>query len=874
MADEVDAGWARFWAVDLHVHTPGSDDADEQHFGSPEEIVRAAIGAGLDAIAVTDHNTARWCDRMAKAAVGTSLIVLPGFELSTRDGHLLGIWEEGTPAQDLEDVLLQLGIKREELGALDIAAAHGMGECAAKIASAGGVAIAAHIDRERGLLRQQVQTYVNELLANRDIAGFEYLHQDTPGTVKAKLKGEREPAMVRHSDSYSAALSRHDMSAIGGRRTWYKAARPDLIGIRYALEDAGLRVRTTDPSLETRHPRIDSVAISSGFLGGSAIDLSPDLNCLLGGTGAGKSLVLEAMRFALDQQVDQRLFPTIRGEVDLRLSLALGAGTLVRLIASVDGETYRISRRFSDKASVPAVEQQLGDEWVAIERGPEQVLPIAAFSQGEILEYSRQPVGRVGLVDAHLDLGEVTARIGRILADLNRNASALLDARTRVEALSEKSAKATGLQSREEELSDLFDENLVNQQRDWAAERSDLGALKKAVDEWRLELVDPPAVPTARIPEHAAEFERLKAKHTLFEAAVGRARSELDAARDALGGELTAVRAELDSAFTLFESTVQERLDQAGQRSMVTLLTELQSVQGSLNVATKAGSELVDEAAPELERLVEERDRLLGDLKDARDERRNLRRARVKELNRKTAGIVRLDVPSRSDREQFRSLLEIIKVGSHLSGTVLDAIANGIHPYSLVRAIWSGDHSKVGKLPEGVSPTDLSRLQTNVADRSLWEQLLAMQIVDLPDKLDVKFKKPEGGDYVPIEHLSHGQKCTAVLVILLADGETPVLIDQPEDALHAPWIEDYLVDRLRELRGTRQYLFATRSAGLVVSADSEQLVTMRATAERGEVEAHGSLERHDVNKLALHHLEGGRVPFGRRAQKLRTSIGA
>lgn len=355
---------------------------------------------------------------------------------------------------------------------------------------------------------------------------------------------------------------------------------------------------------------------------------------------------------------------------------------------------------------------------------------------------------------------------------------------------------------------------------------------------------------------------------------MGRARSELDAAREALSGELTAVRAELDAAFTLFESTVQERLDQSGQRSMVTLLAELRSVQGSLNVATKAGSELIDEAGPELERLVAERDRLLGNLKDARDERRNLRRGRVKELNRKTAGIVRLDVPSRSDREQFRSLLEIIKVGSHLSGTVLDAIANGIHPYSLVRAIWSGDHSKVGTLPEGVSPTDLSRLQTNVADRSLWEQLLAMQIVDLPDKLDVKFRKPEGGDYVPIEHLSHGQKCTAVLVILLADGETPVLIDQPEDALHAPWIEDYLVDRLRELRGTRQYLFATHSAGLVVSADSEQLVTMRATAERGEVEARGSLERHDVNKLALHHLEGGKVPFGRRAQKLRTSIGA
>lgn len=98
-----------------------------------------------------------------------------------------------------------------------------------------------------------------------------------------------------------------------------------------------------------------------------------------------------------------------------------------------------------------------------------------------------------------------------------------------------------------------------------------------------------------------------------------------------------------------------------------------------------------------------------------------------------------------------------------------------------------------------------------------------------------------------------------------------MLVDQPEDALHAPWIEEYLVDRLRNLRGSRQYVFATRSPGIVVSGDAEQIITMKATAGHGEVEASGSLERHDLNKLALHHLEGGPIPFSRRTQKLQAS---
>lgn len=68
------------------------------------------------------------------------------------------------------------------------------------------------------------------------------------------------------------------------------------------------------------------------------------------------------------------------------------------------------------------------------------------------------------------------------------------------------------------------------------------------------------------------------------------------------------------------------------------------------------------------------------------------------------------------------------------------------------------------------------------------------------------------------------------LLILLADGTAPVVVDQPEDALHAPWMEEYLVPRLRELRGSRQYLFATRSSSIVVSADAEQIITLKASA--------------------------------------------
>lgn len=865
--------WARFWAVDLHVHTPGSDDAKDADFGTPDDIVKAAIEAGLDAIAITDHNTAAWVERMHLAADGSGLIILPGLELSTPQGHLLGIWEEGTAAAVLEDVLILMGISRPKFGKLDALTSKSMSECAREIVAAGGIAMAAHVDKEKGILTQPVQTHVNQMLADTNISAFEYVLLETPGKIEAKLGGSRTPALVQGSDVYSAALSRHSVTAIGIRRTWIKASRPDLCGLEYALDDPDLRVTLIDPATQAPHPTIDSISISDGFLSGLATGFSPDLNVLLGGTGVGKSLVLEAIRFVLAQQVDAAVFKTIYEEVDHRLELALRQGTDVTVRISAAGEKYRITRTYSIKGSVPIVEQDVDGEWVGIDRPPASLLTLASFSQGEILEYARAPVGRVGLVDAHLDLASINARISTTETALRENAKKLISARRRVSDLVDKSAKVSDLKERERVLADLFDADLVKAQAQWTKEQATISTLTEQIENVELtELTLPDSVKSSLSPKHDKEFESIQAAQTALSEAVDGARKLINESLEKLTTTVAEIRTGFNAEFKKFQLELDDQVEKSGGTSLRALRRELETVQTDLGTASAAADDLKKIARPAFKLLTDDREALLSQLKKARDDRRVLRRNRAKELNAQTAGFVKIDIPSRGDTSDFRTVLEKLKVGSNVQTRVLDLIAEKIHPYQFVRAVWSGDSTQIVTLPAGVSATDISRLITNVADKKLLEQLLESQLIDTPDVLNVKFKKPEGGDYVNIEDLSHGQKCTAILVILLADGENPVLVDQPEDALHAPWIEEYLVNRLRDLRGARQYIFATRSSGLVVSADAEQLITMRATADKGEIEASGSLERHDLNKLALHHLEGGKVPFGRRTRKLRSSI--
>ncbi|MHA1839216.1 MAG: PHP domain-containing protein [Candidatus Ranarchaeia archaeon] len=78
------------WKVDFHVHTCASHDG----VGTPKEMVDAAIRKGLDAIAITDHDTIKGLPKAieyARRLTESQLLVIPGIEVSTENGHILGI---------------------------------------------------------------------------------------------------------------------------------------------------------------------------------------------------------------------------------------------------------------------------------------------------------------------------------------------------------------------------------------------------------------------------------------------------------------------------------------------------------------------------------------------------------------------------------------------------------------------------------------------------------------------------------------------------------------------------------------------------------------------------------------------------------------
>lgn len=72
--------------LDLHLHSMYSDDAT----GSPKDIIKFVKKKGLDGISITDHNTIEGSLKALKLAP-KNFTVVPGVEISTLDGHILGL---------------------------------------------------------------------------------------------------------------------------------------------------------------------------------------------------------------------------------------------------------------------------------------------------------------------------------------------------------------------------------------------------------------------------------------------------------------------------------------------------------------------------------------------------------------------------------------------------------------------------------------------------------------------------------------------------------------------------------------------------------------------------------------------------------------
>lgn len=82
---------------DPHVHTRASSDSS----ANVEALLAAARSAGIHAIAITDHDTMRGARRAVRISSSADPVVVPGVEVSSAVGHVLGLGVARAPPPGL-----------------------------------------------------------------------------------------------------------------------------------------------------------------------------------------------------------------------------------------------------------------------------------------------------------------------------------------------------------------------------------------------------------------------------------------------------------------------------------------------------------------------------------------------------------------------------------------------------------------------------------------------------------------------------------------------------------------------------------------------------------------------------------------------------
>ncbi|MGB3215758.1 MAG: AAA family ATPase, partial [Anaerolineae bacterium] len=427
----------KFHKLDLHTHTPASKCYNYPEH-TPELIVQTAIARDLNAIAITDHNTASWIDVMKQAVQGTRLVIFPGVEISLSEGfHLVALFDPSVDQKYVESFLGFINVVPAQHGQQDALCTLGPYEVIQKIHERQGLAILAHIDRPKGAFREKSKVRENgklsvpvdcsKLFNEAQYDAVECVDGRWPDGFDAAHQIKRYPPFYQASDNPDPVKpTKHSADGLGTLYSWFKLDQIDLEGLRQCFADPEVRIRLMSEKEDVGHSKVVSLRIGgSGFLRNQCLEFHDGLNSIIGGKGVGKSLAVEFLRFALDQpSTDPNLAADLAGKLEKRLE----PGNTIEVVYQIaDGTQYRIQRTYQGTSRGRDARPNSTCTCTNLVSGAEytgdisQMFPILAYSQTEVIKIAENPQAQLELIDRFVDTREHERTIAELGAKLNSN---------------------------------------------------------------------------------------------------------------------------------------------------------------------------------------------------------------------------------------------------------------------------------------------------------------------------------------------------------------------------------------------------------------------------------------------------------------------
>lgn len=871
---------ARFFRCALQVnpyaylkrHSKSTPFKTEQEYNAA--IVAQCLKENVEVVGITDHFRVAESHTLSAALSAAGVHVLLGFEANSSEGvHLLCLFSSSLTPNELERTIGACGVT--DLQTDSPQSRESCQYLLSYIPTVGGIVIAAHACGASGLLttlrgQTRVRAWTSPALLAIALPGA---RSAAPESCRDIILN-KDPIYLRPRTI--AVVNANDVSspealAEPSSTTWIKMTSPSIEGLRQAFLDWESRIRLNSDPKPGPHTELIAASWAGGLLDGQRFRFNDGLNVLVGGRGAGKSTLIESLRYAfeLPPKGDEA-----RRTHDNMIKTVLGQGSSISILIRSprpSPQYYLIERIYGSAARV---RDQTGELLQQVK--PSSILGnLEVYGQHEISELTRYPQKLAQLLRRFTEpTADTTATKKGLKEKLERSRGAIeseLAEIARVEealgtmpALKEhlKRFAAAGLDNKLKEKTSIDRESrFFEKAENLIGDASDLAEQILSEEAFERPLVGEDA---DDLP-NAAMLSGLDAVRTKMLKKIHAAGRSIQTAAMEARNEISKIKEQWIPKQKLAESAYQATLKE--------LRTD--GHDASKFVAYKDQYERLKPKETELKgrkrslaQLQSDRRELLAEWDAAKAEDfRELQRA-ARKVTKRLKDRVRVRVIPSPELDELESVIR-----QHCSGNISQAIdrlrnRDGLNLTDFGTTISEGASALVTKY--GFTRAAAERIAQGGMSLSL-----AIEECEIPTQalLELNVGSEKAHTWKELDQLSTGQKATAVLLLLLLESDAPLIVDQPEDDLDNRFIAEIVVPTMREEKRKRQFVFSTHNANIPVLGDAEQIAGLRPLVEGGlehatiPEELSGSIDAVAVKEMVKELLEGGQEAFEFRREK-------
>lgn len=910
----------RWYKCDFHLHTPASKCFSNQDV-TPKEFIEKVKKEELDCIAITDHNTAEWIDKIKEVAIKEGITIFPGVELTCSDSkiHILVLFDVNCTKQTVEDFILATGIKREDFGKDNTHVTKKLGEIVELADNEGAIVIPAHIDDYNGLwkLDNQIQ---EEFLAIDSIESVQVVNEDlvlkepedieieqlymniqefdkkiTKEDVKqyiqcVKLIKKMNKGILTFSDNPESENSpKHGLWGIGKKYSYIKMNETSTIeSLRQAFLFPKIRIKNCFednkeinklPELWIKRIKINDIETIGDVP--LEVEFNPQLTTIIGGRGSGKSTIIRFLTAIFSKDSISK-FEQIYADFEAFYRMK-NKGGILKTSTEVEIEILKNEKKYIITAknfrnvsdsdiTIERVDEEDGTRKIINDLVVSDLFKADIYNQKQIYSLAKNTNSLRDTIDSLIDaINEHKEKAKQYMSDYKIQYATIKDIEMNI---SMKKKIELELQDITEKIEmskksginiimgkyELFNKQRFALKRNIELIQEKEKNLNKFIDEFKVEHIDLDFVQTEYQNELYAIIKKNDNKLKEIITFIENSMEDLKKIKNEYTQDIKDTHWNRDYEIIKKEYTdALENLKDKGIdiNDINLLLTNQEKKQKELDDLIKLDSKLIVEN----KKLDEIKENYLK----ARDDISELREKYTTQLLLGTN--IKIKINKYRDKNDFiRMFRDIIQKDTGFNDSI-DKIVNSCFKGNIKENIDSliSDIMKIKYTND--ENKDLNGKFKSVIKDLNDEQIASLNLFLPEDDIQVQYKSNGTNRYKLLQNASAGQMTSAILTFILSDGGIPLILDQPEDDLDNHLITDLVVERLKSCKEKRQIIVVTHNANIPVNGDAELTVVMNSDSKKVEIFKSGCIENKEIKDEICGVMEGGENAFIMRANR-------